>query len=1113
MYLNRPARTPVTKKGADKQKLYSEKEQPETQNKLLLDKQMLETECLNNENNIQNNYEKENTTRTILCDTIFIESEDEKEETKKKMPMIQGEIENILCMILIDTGCQISCVSKDFYEEIIQKNKNIMKLPVTGVKIIGATGGKSKNIQHQIYINMKINNLEFNIVALVVENLVYKAIIGADWLDEIEGKIDFSKKILNIQDKSIPFAQITEEQTQINMMAVSQDEPKQIREITKNNDTKLPNFTINSLNKEFADIFTDIPGRTKIYTHKIRLVDEQPFKPRTYPIPIYQKEAVRKKIKEMLKWGIIRRSETPYISPIVPIMKKDGTVRICLDAQSLNKKIEMDYECPQPAEQLLYQYSTKVYFSTLDLTSSFWQIGLTEESTKYCGFLFDNQVYEFLVMPFGLKTAVAGMSRCINLIFQECSDFVSCYIDDILITSPSEQKHYEHLKIVLQKLREANLTVNLAKCNFFRKEIPFLGHILTVDGIKIDSSKIDSLQKYPRPTNIRNLRGFIGICNYHRRFCQNYTETLQPLYDLLKKGKKWHWNNEHEEAFTTAKKGIIEACQLYHPDLAKEFQMETDASAIAVAGRLFQIKDNKQQTIAFYSRKLTAAEINYFTCERELLAIISCLLKWKTIVMGSKIVIWCDHKSLSFLLNCQLLNPRLTRWYLKIQNFNFEIRHVPGKENIIADALSRYPYEMDSNKKEVIVANTKLINDKKVIASLTKLKELQTSDFILNSIREKLLSDNNDVQNQYMIHKEILFHHNLKTKTWKACIPQSIQSDIIKAYHEELGHFGVWKTYKALNHCYYWKNMRETVKKIVKSCELCQKSKYPTQATIGKMKSIIPKNDNDLLAVDIFGPLPTSVAGVKYIFVILNVYTKYIKLYPIKRPTASTLVNRLEKDYFPNVRKPNSILSDNGTQFVSRKWNDFLYKNDIRNLHCSIRHPQSNPSERSMREIARLLRIYCHDKHTAWARYVKKVEFLINCAVHESTEAAPIFLEKGISPDDEVKKLLEFPENEENINYNLQLVRDKLLTKARRRQTKHDKNKKFTEFSVGDLVWLKSNHMSSAEDRETKKLFLLFEGPYRIKSIAGHNAYALESPRDGTVRGTFNVISLKPYAA
>jgi len=364
-------------------------------------------------------------------------------------------------------------------------------------------------------------------------------IIGTDWLNKEECQIDFGEKALRVRNTKCTFVRMESKSgKEHDMFVISDRNFEYVNALSQVFEKEILELTA-----QFSTLFSDEPGRTNVYIHKIRLSDDKPFKPRSYPIPWCHKEKVKNKIEEMIEWGVIRRSETPYISPLVPIIKKDGTVRVCLDAQALNKKIDMDYECPLPAEHLLYRVDRSLYFSTLDLTSSFWQIPLDKNSTKYCGFLFDNQVYEFLVMPFGLKTAVAGMSRCINLIFRDCTDFVSCYIDDILVTSSSKVEHYEHLKIVFEKLTGAGMTVNVSKCKFFREEIPFLGHVLTGDGVKIDPTKLESLKLFPRPINIKTLRGFLGICNYHRRFCPKYSKTLQPLYQLLKKGVKWKWDD------------------------------------------------------------------------------------------------------------------------------------------------------------------------------------------------------------------------------------------------------------------------------------------------------------------------------------------------------------------------------------------------------------------------------------------------------------------------------------------------------------------------------------------------------------------------------------------
>lgn len=1043
----------------------------------------------------------------IHIGTIFHDLENDKNNCFDKPPIVPALVENIKCNVLVDSGSPISCISKDFYEQILQKNKNILTLPVSNVKIIGATGGKSKNISQQIFLRVQIQNFNFENTFLIVEQLIQKIIIGRDCLKKAGVIMDFQNDCITVGDCKIPFFSFDDSYFHKN-----DNLQYQLTELDGNISKNTP-ITIKNLIKNYEDIFSEKPGRTSAYIHKIRLADDSPFKPRTYPIPMCHRELVKDKIQQMLDWKIIRKSETPYISPLVAVIKKDKSVRVCLDAQALNKKIVMDYECPLPAEHLLLQVNKKLYFSTIDLTSSFWQIGLSTESTKYCGFVFENEVFEYLVMPFGLKTAVAGMSRCINIIFGDCKDFVICYIDDLLITSESEEEHYKHLYIVFQKLREANLTVNLSKCKFFRDKLPFLGHILTTEGVKTDPDKMISLKDFPKPKNIRNLRAFLGICNYHRRFCPNYSQTLYPLYQLLKKGSHFHWTTEHDSAFQFIKEKIINASLLYHPDRSKEFYIQADASAIAIGGRLFQIINNNEHTIAFISRKLTQPEINYNTTERELLAIIYCLDKWKTLLLEAKIIILSDHKSLSFLLNCQLLNPRLSRWYLKMMNFNFEIKYITGKSNIIADSLSRYSYEdLDGElRKDVVIATSRISIDKNVVKLLKQIKNLQERDEILSKIIQNLRINANNSQSQYLLHNNILFCKDHKEDKWKISVPNIVIKELVNTYHNLYGHFGAWKTYKALAMCYTWKNMRNSVKKIVRACELCQKSKYTNQVIAGTMKAIIPKNETELLAVDVFGPLPPSIAGVKYVFVVLNVFTKYVKLYTIKKPTARILISKLENDYFQNVRKPASILSDNGSQFTSKIWNKFLEKQNIKNFHCSIRHPQSNPSERVMRELGRLLRLYCHQKHTAWAKFIYKIETLLNCATHDSTGVPPILLEKNTHPELEIKNIISFPEQEQTKHISLELIKERLYTKSQKRIQKHDsKLNKITTFAVGQYVWLKSNHLSCAEDHEAKKLFLLYEGPFRIKKVVGHNAYELVN-ESNCVRGIFNVVSLKPY--
>lgn len=1071
-----------------------------------------------NEDEIQEEQRKINPSRLdqqYHCNTILT---DNKLQLKNdnKVPFIQGKIEGLFTDILVDSGCMHSCISKDFYILLQKQCTNIKSIPVSGVTIVTATGNASKTVKEQIYVKLLIDKSCFHIVFLVVENLIHNVIIGTDFLTKFNAVIDFEKSLVVIAEHGLTISflkkcnTLQELEVEIEHITMEKEEKEEKCE-------KKDLEEVQSLIEKFSNVFSNKPGLTNAYKHKIKLNDNKPLHRKSYPIPFKYQEAVNNKIEEMVEEGIIERSDTQYISPIVPVIKKDGTVRICLDARELNKKIVMDYNCSPPPEHILYRYQSCCCISTIDLTSSFWQIPVEEAHQKYLGFMVGSKVFVFKRVPFGIKTSVAALTCCLDKVFGENKEFITPYIDDILITSQNSKEHLEHLEYVFQKLKNANMTANLSKCNFFRKEVKFLGMILSTQGIRVDPDKITAITKYPRPKNVKQLRAFLGICNYNRKFCEQYANILLPLFHLLQKDVKWCWNKQSDQAFIKIKEVLTSAPMLHHPDLNKCFFVQTDASNIGIGGRLFQYGiDGTENNIAFASRKLNAAEINYTTSEREMLSIVWCLKKWETIILGCKVKVINDHKALSFMLSCKLLNSRIARWILTIQQFVVDIQHCSGKNNIIADSLSRNPAEDgfeagDSRNVFITVVNIKLGPD-----NLKKLKDIAKFQDLDPAIRKIKCLLTLDISQrigymEYVTFNNILFARIRENDTWRIFIPTNMQEELIKDYHEIYGHYGTWKCYGVITQNFIWNNIRRSIAKVIARCTLCQQAKVPNQILQAHMKSIIPQDIDDLLAIDIFGPLPSSIRGVKYILVVLNVFSKYVKLYTLRKANTKSIVNKLNS-YFNSVTKPKKILSDNATYFTGKLWKEFLQSNGITELHSSKYYPQGNPSERVMREIGRLLRTYCHGKHSSWGTYVEKIEMWINCCVHESTGVAPIQLQEGIHPEEYIRKIIEFPENgNSQPKITIQLVKDRLLGKAEKRQAKHNKRSKFSKFEVEDIVWVKANQLSSSEDKEIKKLFLIYEGPFKISAKKGDNAYELQDTKTGETKGIFNITKLKPY--
>lgn len=494
---------------------------------------------------------------------------------------------------------------------------------------------------------------------------------------------------------------------------------------------------------ENSSVFSEQPGRIKGYEHEILLKDYTPFFFKSYAIPIKFRDIVKKQIEEMVGWNVIEPAQTEYISPLVVVAKKDKSIRVCLDARYLNERMVRDHVMPPNPEELVFPFGEQAVLSTIDLTSSYWQIPIKKEHRQYTGFMFDGQSFVFKVLPFGLSTSVASFIKGLNKVLDQL-EFAIPYVDDVLIFSKNANEHLKHIEVILNKLLEAGITLKLKKSKFARKEVNFLGHIVSATKLSLDPNRVKAITEFPIPRNVKHLKAFLGLCNYERRF-------VELIVKLFKKGTVWHWGVQETLAFDNVKRAYLKVVFLSHPRPNKPYFIQSDSSDYAIGGCLFQLdNENKRTVISFCSRTLRGPEVNYGITEKEALAIVYCLQQFRIFVLGADLTVVTDHKALTFLKTCRLLNSRLTRWTLYIQEYDFSIKYCPGREHIIPDVLSQYPVEnhqLSTSEMDVLQAEiltTSIKETYKIVKSnMKKLKEAQENDSIICRIRAKILKGEN----------------------------------------------------------------------------------------------------------------------------------------------------------------------------------------------------------------------------------------------------------------------------------------------------------------------------------------------------------------------------------
>ena len=440
---------------------------------------------------------------------------------------------------------------------------------------------------------------------------------------------------------------------------------------------------------QYESIFSDQPSCAMVDQYKIPLRSAEPVRSKPYPIPLQYMDAVTEQIRMLEQAGMIEPSNSPYCSPIVVVRKKTGDIRVCGDYRKVNSVIEFDAEPMSDQKVIFSRLSASRYFTKLDLLKGFFQIPLHPASRKVTAFKTPIGLYQHRVLPFGLSTSPSVFNKMMRKVLGDVPG-VEIFMDDVLIHTSTIAEHCELLQRVLRRLHDRNLTVRPSKCEVALARTNFLGHTIGDGKCECQEEKIEKIRSALQPTSVKQVQSFIGLVGYYQAFIPNFARVCQPLYDLLKvKGTNFFWGEEQDAAFLALKKALCSSPILRLPSKDKSFTLRTDASRDGLGAILLQEFDGDLFPVAYHSRRLSRAEINYSTVERELLAVIEGIRKFYYYLCGSRFVLETDHMPLSQLKQTKTSNARLMRWALYLQQFEFSIRYIKGSCNVGADLLSR----------------------------------------------------------------------------------------------------------------------------------------------------------------------------------------------------------------------------------------------------------------------------------------------------------------------------------------------------------------------------------------------------------------------------------------
>jgi reverse transcriptase-like protein/integrase-like protein/gag-polyprotein putative aspartyl protease len=942
-------------------------------------------------------------------------------ETKTLLEVV-GQINGKVAKILLDTGCSTYVLSTKFATRY-----GIEGIPMRSRPVDLAVGSAKAQLTHKTrLLKVKIGNTEVEESLYLLPIPHFDAIVGMPFF--IKNEVDLTE--LNTGVIKVNKGEVLLEDTLEMSMKESLDDTKtptiamiskktfkkelrhnridelylaMVREVRQDKKEKRTTVVLGEdgetpewIEKEFGKVFreglpTHLPP-TRSVDHQIPLKPDMPPPFRgIYRLSHMELQELKCQLDQLLKDGKISPSTSPYGAPVLFVKKKDGSLRMCIDYRALNSQtIQNRYALPRIDELFDRLHGAKV-FSKIDLTNGYYQIAVDPKDRYKTAFRTRYGHYEFNVMPFGLTNAPATFQTLMNDIFRDLLDIcVIVYLDDILIYSKNKGEHEHHLRQVLERLKEHQLYAKRSKCTFFTNSIEYLGHIADGNGLRPNPRLVQAVKDFPQPKTLKELQSFLGLANYYRKFISNFSQIALPLTDGTQKSKQSNlrpiqWSEAMQTSFVKLKEALITAPCLILPDPDGEFEVTTDASEDAKAVGAVLVQNG--HPVAYESKKLNIHQLNYPIHDKEMCAIMHALERWRPFLLGRHFKIYTDHRSLVYFKTQSNLNQRQLRWQEKAADYDMEILYKPGKQNIVADALSRVQINLLCPLPTRSI-RTQVINGYKNSPLRNLIKEVENKE---------------EPTNRYIVEDGLLYYRTDEFGPWRLCLPDIPYRKIIIHNNHDLaiaGHPGYTKTYAKIARAYYWPNMGIDIRKHVQECDGCQRSKPANHPPAGRLRPLpIPSRAWESIGMDFIGPLPKSALGHDMILVIIDRLTKMAKFIASQSTATSKDVAELFlREVFRYHGLPSNIISDRDPRFTAKFWGALQKALGVKLLMSTAEHPQTDgQAEATVKTIQKMLKPFVFQGQD-WEELLPTLEFAYNDTTQSSTGQTPFYLNYGYHP-------------------------------------------------------------------------------------------------------------------